>query len=256
MIKKLIWGTLATLFWIAVWFIAALAVGKELILPSPVSVAARILEFFASAAFYDTVLHSLARVVLGMITGAILGLIGGALTAFSPFIRNLFSPVLSVVKSTPIASFIILLFLWLDRDAVACIISALIVLPVVWSNVESGILGTDKSLLEMADAYKMTKLAKLCHIYAPSALPYFTASLRSSLGMSWKAGIAAEALILPTISIGKMIFQSKYNLETVDLFAWTVVVIILSVVIEKLMVNILDRILRGKKGSEGGVSVG
>lgn len=256
MIKKLIWGTLATLFWIAVWFIAALAVGKELILPSPVSVAARILEFFASAAFYDTVLHSLARVVLGMITGAIIGLIGGALTAFSPFIRNLFSPVLSVVKSTPIASFIILLFLWLDRDTVACVISALIVLPVVWSNVESGILGTDKALLEMADAYKMTKLAKLRHIYAPSALPYFTASLRSSLGMSWKAGIAAEALILPTISIGKMIFQSKYNLETVDLFAWTVVVIILSVVIEKLMVNILDRILRGKKGSEGGVSVG
>jgi NitT/TauT family transport system permease protein len=256
MIKKLIWGTLATLFWIAVWFIAALAVGKELILPSPISVAARMLEFFASAAFYETILHSLARVVLGMVTGAIIGLIGGALTAFSPFVRNLFSPVLSVVKSTPIASFIILLFLWLDRDTVACVISALIVLPVVWSNVESGILSTDKALLEMADAYKMTKLAKLRHVYAPSALPYFTASLRSSLGMSWKAGIAAEALILPTISIGKMIFQSKYNLETVDLFAWTVVVIILSVVIEKLMVNILDRISRGKKGSEGGVSVG
>ena len=129
-------------------------------------------------------------------------------------------------------------------------------LPVVWSNVESGIISTDKALLEMADTYKMTKLAKLRHVYAPSALPYFTASLRSSLGMSWKAGIAAEALILPTISIGKMIFQSKYNLETVDLFAWTVVVIILSVVIEKLMVNLLDRISRGKKGSEGGVSVG
>ena len=95
MIKKLIWGTLATLFWIAVWFIAALAVGKELILPSPISVAARMLEFFASAAFYETVLHSLARVVLGMVTGAIIGLIGGALTAFSPFVRNLFSPVLS-----------------------------------------------------------------------------------------------------------------------------------------------------------------
>ena len=85
-------------------------------------------------------------------------------------------------------------------------------LPVVWSNVESGILNTDKSLLEMADAYKIKGLARLRHIYAPSMLPYFAASLRSSLGMSWKAGIAAEALILPTVSIGKMIFESKYNL--------------------------------------------
>jgi NitT/TauT family transport system permease protein len=192
-----------------------------------------------------------------MITGAIIGLIGGALTAFSPFIRNLFSPVLSVVKSTPIASFIILLFLWLDRDTVACVISALIVLPVVWSNVESGILGTDKSLLEMADAYKMTKLAKLRHIYAPSALPYFTASLRSSLGMSWKAGIAAEALILPTISIGKMIFQSKYNLETVDLFAWTSVTVILSVIIEKAAVLVLKKALKNRNfEAKGGVSFG
>ena len=256
MIKKLIRGTLATLFWVAVWFVAALAVGKELILPSPVSVAVRIAELLCTSAFYITVLHSLLRVVVGMLCGAVIGIVGGILTAFSSFAKELFAPILAAVKSTPVASFIILLFLWLDRNTVACVISALIVLPVIWTNVESGINSTDRALLEMADIYKMRGLTKLRHIYAPSTLPYLAASLRSSLGMAWKAGIAAEALILPAVSIGRKIFESKYNLETVDLFAWTVVVIILSVLIERLMVGLLGRLSRGKNTSSGGVTVG
>ena len=256
MIKNIIKGTLATLFWVLVWFVAALAVNKELILPSPISVAVRLSELVTEPIFYSTILHSLMRVIAGMLCGAFIGLAGGAITAFSRFAHTLFSPIMAVVKSTPIASFIILLFLWLDRNTVACVISALIVLPVVWSNVESGILNTDKSLLEMAEIYKIKGFARLRHIYAPSTLPYFAAALRSSLGMSWKAGIAAEALILPAVSIGKMIFESKYNLETVDLFAWTVTVIILSVIIERVMVGLLGRFTEHRSSNAGGVEIG
>lgn len=235
MVKKILTGAAAVLLWLSVWQIAASVVAKELILPSPLSVFARLFEMLAEAEFYKTVAYSLSRVFVGMLAGVLIGALGGVITAFSSLAKALFSPILAVARSTPIASFIILLVLWLDRDTVTCVISALIVLPVVWSNVESGISGTDKALLEMASAYGMPRTAKLIHVYIPSALPYFTASLRSSLGMSWKAGIAAEALILPAISIGREMFTSKYNLETVDLFAWTVVVVILSVIIERLV---------------------
>ena len=122
---------------------------------------------------------------------------------------------------------------------------------------ETGFCNTDKALLEMARVYKMNGAAKIRHIYLPSLSPYFFASLRSSLGMAWKAGIAAEVLLQPLISIGKQIFEAKHTLETVDLFAWTVVVIILSVAIEKLMVFTLKAI--SKKYSftqKGGETVG
>ena len=156
--------------------------------------------------------------------------------------RDFLSPLLAVIKSTPIASFIILILLWLDRNSVPVVISTFVVLPVVWANVESGILNTDKALLEMASAYEMTRFSKIKHIFVPSVMPFFTASLNSSLSLAWKAGVAAEALILPVVAIGTEIFEAKYSLETVDLFAWTVVVVILSIIIEKVAHHLSARL--------------
>lgn len=244
MIKKTLKYSLITLLWLCIWQGAAMAVGEELLFPSPLSVGRRLLEMMTEARFYKTVAISLTRILLGMLIGTAIAILGGTLTACSRLARDLFSPLLAVVKATPVASFILLLVLWISRDKTPLIIAAMMVVPVVWSNVESGIRNTDKTLLEMAKAYKMSAAARVKHVYLPSVSPYFFASLRSGLGMAWKAGIAAEALLLPLVSIGKMIADARVSLETADLFAWTVVVIILSVVIEKTMVALLSRVLK------------
>ena len=234
MIKKILKFMLIALIWLAVWQVAAMLVGSPLLLPTPIAVAKRLFELCATSDLYLTLITSFARIALGLMLGVTVGILGGILTANSKLAKDLLSPLLAVIKSTPIASFIILILLWLDRNSVPVVISTLVVLPVVWANVEVGILNTDKALLEMASAYKMTKFSKIKHIYVPSVAPYFSASLNSSLSLAWKAGVAAEALILPVLAIGTRIFEAKYNLETVDLFAWTVVVVILSAIIEKL----------------------
>lgn len=234
MIKKTLKFFLIALIWLAVWQVAAMLVGSPLLLPTPFAVAKRLFELCATSDLYLTLITSFARIALGLLLGVTVGILGGILTANSKLAKDLLSPLLAVIKSTPIASFIILILLWLDRNSVPVVISTLVVLPVVWANVEVGILNADKALLEMASAYKMTKISKIKHIYAPSVAPYFIASLNSSLSLAWKAGVAAEALILPVLAIGTRIFEAKYNLETVDLFAWTVVVVILSAIIEKL----------------------
>ena len=252
MIKKTLKYTLIVLIWLGIWQGAAMIVGKELLLPSPLSVLARMGELCLTSRLYLTVGTSLLRVVTGLLLGVVLGIVGGVLSASCGLIKDLFSPLLAVVKSTPIASFIILLLLWLDRDSVPVVIATLIVLPVVWSNVETGISSTDKKLLEMAKAYKLSPAATVRKIYAPSLSPYLVASLRASLGMAWKAGIAAEALILPIVAVGTQIFEAKYNLETVDLFAWTVIVIILSVIIEKITVGLFKSALKNNSVDKEG----
>jgi NitT/TauT family transport system permease protein len=248
---------LISLVWLGLWQLIASVVGQELLFPAPLSVARRLGELISTASFYKTVGYSLLRILFGMIAGTIIGALGGLLTAFSRLAREFFAPLLAVIKSTPVASFIILMVLWVSRDLTPLIIALMMVTPVVWTNVETGILNTDKALLEMANVYKMSHAAKIAHIYLPSIAPYFFASLRSSLGMAWKAGIAAEVLLQPMISVGKMIADSKSLLETVDLFAWTVVVIILSVVIEKLMVLLLKLALKKHSfDQKGGVRIG
>jgi NitT/TauT family transport system permease protein len=241
MIKKLIRYTVIAAIWIAIWQIVSLSVGNELLFPAPLSVLLRLCELALTSDFYKTVALSILRVVVGMAAGIIIGVIGGTLCAFSSIAKDFFSPVLAIIKSTPVASFIILLVLWLSRDATPVVIAMIMVLPVVWANIEMGLRKTDVSLVEMAKVYNMPRARQISDIYIPTVYPYFLSSMRSSLGMAWKAGIAAEVLLQPLISIGKQIFESKYLLETVDLFAWTVVVIILSVLIELLLVLVLGK---------------
>ena len=257
MIKKTLKYAAIALIWLLIWQVGAMIAGEELLLPSPLSVIVRLAELCLTADFYITIATSLSRILLGMAAGIAIGALGGILTALVPLARDFVSPLLAVVKSTPVASFIVLFVLWISRDATPLIIASMMVIPVVWTNVETGILDTDKSLLEMARVYKMSATKKIGQIYLPSLSPYFFAALRSSLGMSWKAGIAAEVLLLPLISIGKMISDSKQALETVDLFAWTVVVVILSIIIEKLMVALLRKATEKHLNiSKGGVRPG
>ena len=257
MIKKALKYSIITAIWLGLWQLVAGAVGQELLFPSPLSVAKRLIELAATSDFYKIIAKSLLRILIGMTVGTLIGAVGGLLTAFFSIARDFFAPILAVIKATPVASFIILLVLYVSRDLTPLIIALMMVTPIVWTGVEAGILNTDKSLLEMAKTYKMSRFDKIRHIFLPSIAPYFLAALKSSLGMAWKAGIAAEVLLQPVISIGKMISDSKILLETTDLFVWTVVVVILSVIIEKTMVSILKKALKNHSlDAKGGVTLG
>ncbi|MEG0598043.1 MAG: ABC transporter permease subunit, partial [Oscillospiraceae bacterium] len=123
-------------------------------------------------------------------------------------------------------------FLWTSRNAVPTIISALMVLPVVWGGVMLGLGETDGKLLELCRAYRFGRMKTVRLLYLPSVRPHFISAVQTALGLAWKAGVAAEVLCQPQFAIGTQVFQSKNYLETADLFAWTAVVIALSFLVE------------------------
>lgn len=232
---------LIVLLWLCVWQAASMAVGQELLLPSPIQTVRRLAEMTCTLEFYGIILRTLARVMIGTFIAVILGIIIAVFSAAVPLIHNIIAPVMTVIKSVPVASFIILLILWTGNDTVPSVISMLMVLPIVWSNVETGIKQTDSSLIEMSRLYKMSMRKKISNIYIPSVMPYFISSLNSSLGLSWKAGIAAEIIAPPLIAIGRQMYLSKMYLETTDLFAWTLTVVIISLCVEQLTVLLIKR---------------
>ena len=154
---------------------------------------------------------------------------------------KLISPLMNVIKATPVASFIILLLLWIGNSAVPMTITALMALPIFWANVKTGLTASDPGLLEVARVYGLSQKEIWKYNYVPAALPYFYSALRSAIGFGWKAGIAAEVLTVPRLAIGKQIFESKVNLETTDLFAWTLLVILLSLALEALAMLLLKK---------------
>ena len=232
---KIISAIVSILFWILVWAFVSLRVGNEFLLPDPSLTVKRLLELAEKKEFWIIAGSSLLRILMGIIIAVFFGTLGAILSCAISFANSLFTPLLTVIKATPIASFIILAYLWIKPSTLPIFITALIVLPIVWSNVSSGIRSVDRGLLEVASVYRFSFPKKLIRVYIPSVLPYFLAACRSCLGMAWKAGIAAEVIVPPESSIGREIYMAKNYFETSDLFAWTLTVIILSIIIEKLL---------------------
>ena len=225
-----------TLFWFAIWALISFRINSELLFPSPKAVFDALELLAKTSDFWVTTFSSLLRVVSGIIISVIIGSVLAVLTERSKILQAILSPLLGVIKATPIASFIILALLWISRNTLPLYITALIVVPIVWSNVSEGIRSVDKNLVEVAKIYKFSVLKRIIKLYIPSVAPFFMAACKSSLGMAWKAGISAEVLSTPEKAIGTELYFAKTYLETPTLFAWTAVVIILSVIIEKLFV--------------------
>lgn len=247
-LRKLASWMLPLIFWIGVWQLAAWLVelsvesrGNELLLPYPLSVGKSLIRLAGEGGFWATVAASLVRILSGMILGTAAGALLAVLTTGSWILDGILSPAIRVVRATPVASFILLVLLWTGRDSVPVIIAALMVLPVVWENFSRGIRATDPQLLEMAKAYRFSRFKTLGLIYIPSLRPYFSAALTNAMGLAWKSGAAAEVLCLPKQAIGTQIYNSKMYLEIPDLFAWTVVVVTLSLILEKLLRRMLSR---------------
>lgn len=240
--RSIVKKILIILFWIGVWAALAILVDQELLLPSPVSVVLRLFVLIGEASFWEITVVSILRIMAGILCAMMLGVVMAVLTCRFTLLDELFSPLLTVIKATPVASFIILLLIWLGRDSVPAVVSGLMVLPVVWNNINVGIRNTDSDLLEMADLYQLSSMVKLRRIIIPSVMPYFISAIKTSIGIGWKAGIAAEVLTVPVRSIGKMIYESKLYMETTNLFAWTLLVILISLFIEKIIIAAVGKL--------------
>ena len=231
----------AIAFWIAVWCVISYRINSELLFPSPLAVIKALGELVCTKNFWITAAYSLLRVIAGILISLAIGTALAVLTERVGALRLILSPAVNIIKATPVASFIILALLWVDRSSLPILITALIVVPIVWSNVSEGIRSVDKNLVEVTKVYNFSIFKRITKLYVPSVAPFFIAACRSSLGMAWKAGISAEVLATPENAIGRELYFSKTYLETPSLFAWTLVVIILSIIIEKLFIALLSK---------------
>ncbi len=239
--NKLLGKLISFAFWMLVWYLCALKVGKELILPSPFAVIDSLGRLIVTSRFWLATATTIVRIITGYMLGIVLAVLLAILTCCSSLADSLLSPVIRIVRATPVASFIILALLWMNRTAVPVLMSMLMVVPVVWENIIAQYQTTDRNLLEMAKAYQLSGWKKFRYIYVPSAFPGFLAGCVSAMGLAWKSGIAAEVLSQPLRAIGTDLYYAKIYLETPDLFAWTSVVIILSMCIEKIIRKVLFR---------------
>lgn len=234
------------MFWISLWYLLHVYIQKELYLPAPIDVIIRITDLIVKQSFWISIGSTMFRVLVGILLSLTVGTAFGIIASFNRVFYDLLFPFVSAIKSTPVMSFIILALLWFSSSNVPIFICFLMCFPIVYSNVIEGIRNTDRTLVEMAKVYGVTKKKILSKIFLPSIRPYILAAVSTTLGLGWKVSVAAEVLSHPRFGIGSNIFNAKVYLDSVELFAWTFVVIILSVCLESLFQKVMKvKYLRG-----------
>ena len=232
-VKNAIEKACVLLFWLCVWQFAALAADNKLLLAGPPDTVRALCREISSPDFFRTVGSSLLRIFAGFLAAFLCGGVLGALSFRLHFAKVLLSPLMHFCKAVPVAAFAVILLIWQGAGRLSASVCFLVVLPIVYVNVLEGLVHTDKKLLEMARVFCFSRKNIFFYIYRPAMAPFLEGCLKTALGMGMKAGIAAEVIGMPRWSIGGEIYLSKIYLDTAGIFAWTAVVLVLSLCLEK-----------------------
>lgn len=234
----------AALLALTFWEIAALLIHQRILLVTPVAVARRLCTIWRVEGFARAIWFSFYHIAGGFLLGLILGCLLAYLAAKHPVVETLLWPWMATIKSVPVASFVVICLIWLSARNLSVFISFLIVIPIIYQNVLEGLRAENREMQEVATVFQLSWRKRFRYIELPKLRPFLLSACRVTTGMAWKAGIAAEIIGVPNGSIGKMLYTAKIYLDTDDLLAWTVIIVVISVVAEKVFMAGITRLLR------------
>lgn len=238
----------AVALWLILWQGASMLVGQEFLLASPLTVLARLAALVQTADFWRAALFTLARILLGFFLGLAAGVTAAGLSARFQWVREFIAPLWAVLRAIPVASFVVVALIWVPSRNLSVLIVFLIVFPLLYASALNEIGRTDPKMLEMARLFDMPAGRKLIYVYALPALGGLESSCVTAMGLAWKSGVAAELISIPAGSIGERLYRAKVYLMTGDLFAWTVLIVLLSAGCARLLSALLRSIAARLEG--------
>lgn len=239
--KTKAYGVISICFWLILWELASRWIHNSILIVSPLEVVRTLFEMMKANTFYGELLGSMGRIIAGFMAGLVLGVLFATLAYKFEIVFYLLKPIVSVVKTTPVASFIILVLIWVGSSYLVVVIALLMVFPVIYSNLHQGLCQVSKQMIEMGQIFRLPWIRKIRYLYLPSLMPYILVSCNLSLGLCWKAGIAAEVIGMPSGSIGASLYNAKLYFDTNQVFAWTIVIICCSIVFEKVFLWLIRK---------------
>lgn len=237
--KRLIYNILAPIagcvVFIAVWFAVAAAIGKSIILPSPADTLISFFDLLGQGGFYLAVLRTLGRTLLSFIIAFILACLLAFCSIKSEFFKKAFAPLAVIVRVLPTISVILLVLIWFKSAVAPYVITFIVIFPMLYTTVLDAAENVDPNLIEMCEAYKVSKRRQLLYLYIPDMLPSVLTGISITLSFSVKLTIAAEVLASTQRSMGRYMSQASAYIETSTLLAWTLAAIILGFLLEGLV---------------------
>lgn len=225
---------LSRIILLGLWFMASEIIDNEILFPTVGSTLASLIAIIKDPGFFNTISHSILRSLFGFLISLFLAMILGILSCINKFIYNFMRPILNFLSSVPTMAIIILALIWFKNDYVPIFVAFLMVFPILYETVQGAILNVDKNILEMAKIYQVDLLTIIKDIYIPSVYFALNQVFISALSTTLKMVIAGEALSQPKFAIGSDLQLEKMYLNTSGVFAWIIIILIISKLLEYL----------------------
>ena len=248
-----LWTCGGTVTLLVAWEAGSRIAGSDLIFPGPLTVLERYFLLIQNETFFQALLSSFWRVVLGIVISVPLGIGIGIIASLDKRAYAFFRPLFAVIAATPVMSVILIAFLALGAEHTPIFTSFLMIFPIMTSNTIEGARAVDPKLLELFKIYKLSLREKIRYLYIPSIMPFILGGLRSSLSLCWKIVVAAEILVQPARALGTGMQRARSQLETPELFAWTLATVIaaaLSQFILSLLLKAVPYSVKKQKGAD------
>lgn len=229
----------AAFFWLAVWQIVSMTVPK-LLFAGPVPTVQSLLSMLQKTDFWLSIVHSLGKITAGFFIAFVSGCILAVLSHCFSVCRVLLEPAVQMMKSLPVACFVVVALIWIHSEWISVLTAFFVVFPVAYINLGEGLLRVNPEMREMAQVFRLSRIKRLRAVWIPAVLPYLLSACRVAVGMALKAGVAGEIIGLPRLSLGEQLYLSKLYLNTADLFAWSLVIILLSLGLERLLTGAVN----------------
>lgn len=218
--SRLAAGVAGVVFLFLAWKAASLAMGQELVLPSPESVFGAAIALYPTPRFLADLWASFLRGLAAFGLSAVLGTAAGLASGLRPLFGAALAPLLTVIRATPVLALVLIALLWFPSGFVPIFSAFLMAFPLMATSAAEGARAADPGLLEMAALFRVPRRKVFFKLRLPSAAPHLVAGARSALGLSWKVVVAGEILSQPAKALGTGMQGSRLLLESANVFAW------------------------------------
>lgn len=231
--KKGLITLLSVCLLLLVWQLMALYVGKPELIPSVPGLIETLFELLKTAAFYQHISTTLLRGLVGMLISLACAFASASLFARYKLIYELCRPLLTIMRSVPVISFILLALIFLNPEGIPLMIAFLTMFPLLTENLTEGLSKLRPGLSQMAVLFRINCRNRLMQIVYPQVKPFLFSGLASAAGFGWRAIIMGEVLSQCTFGIGGEMKRAQNFIAVPELVAWTIMAVLISFLFDK-----------------------
>ena len=245
--KSKIYTLISCLFFIILWQVIAVITNNDIYIPKLQQVSEALKDIYMEQNFWKAIFSSFYRTIISYVLALAFSMILGILGAVYPFFRYLMQPLNSFAKTVPTMVLVVLLLVWFDKDITPFAVGFAIIFPVLYEGVRNSLMQIDKKLIDMTKIYEVSLIDKIKKIYVPVMKFYFMSIFVSTFSLTFKVVITGEVYGQPKFGIGSQIQLEKVNFNVSGIFAWIVIIVFISIVLEVINKLLNKKIYRWNK---------